>query len=202
MNKILQTSILIGRRYEMDNVSVIFTTEPERWGLRGDPLLWQLLKMRYQTTKLPYPPEKLPEDIAKIVEGLIGEEPRSGQIYKVEQFSRVHVGMSTGMIAWDYWLEKAIPLLRERLERANLSIDDNPTSRRRNYLRTSQTRTAHDRDASDSRVTQKWTTHRSGSIELISITTSDTLSTLVWHEYGNADPHATTVNSEECAKGR
>ncbi len=28
----------------MQYVSVIFTPEPNQWGLRGDPVLWQLLK--------------------------------------------------------------------------------------------------------------------------------------------------------------
>ena len=32
----------------MSNVSIIFTPEPDQWGLRGDPFLWQLLKERYQ----------------------------------------------------------------------------------------------------------------------------------------------------------
>ena len=108
----------------MGNVSVIFTPKPERWGLRGDPYLWQLLKIKYQTVELPYPPEKLPEDITRIVAELIGKEPRPNGHYKVETFSKIHVGMSTGMIAWDYWLETAIPLLMKRLEQANLSSRD------------------------------------------------------------------------------
>lgn len=40
----------------MSNVSIIFTPEPDQWGLRGDPFLWQLLKERYQAVELPYTP--------------------------------------------------------------------------------------------------------------------------------------------------
>ena len=43
----------------MSNVSIIFTPEPDQWGLRGDPFLWQLLKERYQAVELPYPPNGL-----------------------------------------------------------------------------------------------------------------------------------------------
>ena len=59
----------------MRYVSVIFTPEPDQWGLRGDPFLWQLLKERYQTVELPYPPNVLREEILRIFADLTGELP-------------------------------------------------------------------------------------------------------------------------------
>ncbi len=103
----------------MQYVSVIFTPEPSQWGLRGDPFLWHLLKERYQAAELPYPPEALRKEILRVFADLTGELPTPGKQYYVEQFAKTHVGMSTGWVSGDLWLDTAIPLLMERLERAN-----------------------------------------------------------------------------------
>ena len=108
----------------MRYVSVIFTPEPGQWGLRGDPFLWRLLKERYQAAELPYPPEALREDILRIFADLTGELPAPGKHYYVERFAKTHVGMSTGWVSGDFWLDTAIPLLMERLARANCLTDD------------------------------------------------------------------------------
>ena len=105
----------------MRYVSVIFTPEPDQWGLRGDPFLWQLLKERYQAVELPYPPKVLREEILRIFAGLTGELPAPDKRYYVERFAKTHVGMSTGWISGGFWLDTDIPLLMERLERANRS---------------------------------------------------------------------------------
>lgn len=105
----------------MSNVSIIFTPEPDQWGLRGDPFLWQLLKEQYQTVELPYPPKALREEIFRIFADLTGERPVSGKHYYAEQFAKTHVGMSTGWLSGDFWQLTAIPLLTERLEQANQS---------------------------------------------------------------------------------
>ena len=95
----------------MSNVSIIFTPEPDQWGLRGDPFLWRLLKERYQAA----------EEILHIFADLTGELPEPGKHYYVDQFAKTHVGMSTGWISGDFWQVTAIPLLMERLEQANRS---------------------------------------------------------------------------------
>ena len=97
-------------------VACIFDPEPIQWGLRGDPFLWQLLKKRYQTVELPYPPKTLREEILRIFADLTGELPEPGKHYYVEQFAKTHVGMSTGWISGDFWRTTAIPLLMERLD--------------------------------------------------------------------------------------
>ena len=53
-------------RYVSVIFTVIFTPEPDQWGLRGDPFLWRLLEERYQAAELPYPPEALREDILRV----------------------------------------------------------------------------------------------------------------------------------------
>lgn len=110
----------------MRYVSVIFTPEPVQWGLRGDPFLWRLLEERYQATELPYPPEALREEILRIFADLTGELPKPGKHYYADQFAKTHVGMSTGWVSGDFWLDTAIPLLMERLEQMNCSKEYAP----------------------------------------------------------------------------
>lgn len=97
-------------------VSEIFDEEPQRWGLRGDPFLWRYLKERYQTVALPYSVEELKQDILSVFEHFAGEPPAYGCIHRVPEFAKIRVGMSTGMISDDFWLDTAIPLLLERLK--------------------------------------------------------------------------------------
>ena len=105
-------------------VACIFEPEPVQWGLRGDPFLWRLLEERYQAAELPYPPEALREEILRIFADLAGELPTPGKRYYVERFAKTHVGMSTGWLSGDFWLDTAIPLRMERLERANRLTDN------------------------------------------------------------------------------
>ena len=65
-------------------VADIFEPEPIQWGLRGDLFLWQLLKERYQTVELPYPPNVLREEIFRIFADLTGELPEPGKHYYVD----------------------------------------------------------------------------------------------------------------------
>ena len=102
-------------------VACIFDPEPTQWGLRGDPFLWRLLKERYQTVELSYSPRVLREEILRIFADLTGELPKPGKQYYVKQFTKTHVGMSTGWVSGDFWQATAIPLLMERLEQANRS---------------------------------------------------------------------------------
>lgn len=101
-------------------VSEIFD-KPQQWGLRGDPFLWEYLENYYATIGLPYPVENLKEDILRIFKDFVGELPVRGKHYFVKEFAKTHVGMSTGCLSADFWLDKAIPLLSERLEDKNNS---------------------------------------------------------------------------------
>lgn len=100
-------------------VSEIFLEEPKRWGLRADPFLWRYLKERYETVALPYPPEELKRDILRAFEHFAGEPPILGGIHRAPEFAKTHVGMSTGLLSGDFWLDSAIPLLMQRLTGSN-----------------------------------------------------------------------------------
>ena len=99
-------------------VSEIFS-EPERWGLRGDPFLWEYLKNYYINFEIPYSVESLKKDIMQIFKNFTGEFPKTEKIYFVEEFAKTHVGMSTGKLSGTFWINEAIPMLSERLEKIN-----------------------------------------------------------------------------------
>ncbi|WP_394266817.1 hypothetical protein [Anaerotignum sp.] len=102
-------------------VSMIFAPEPDQWGLRGDPFFWRYLKAQYQTVPLPYSPKVFQKEVLHIFTELTGKPPAPDKHYFVEQFAERHVGMSTGYLSGDFWLQKAMPLLMKRLEQANQS---------------------------------------------------------------------------------
>lgn len=106
-------------------VSEIFAERPKRWGLRGDPFLWERLEKRYDTVAAPYPSEELRRGIMQELERLFGKAPSAGAFCFVPEFAKKHVGMSTGGISADFWLDTAIPLLVRRLERLNRQATGN-----------------------------------------------------------------------------
>lgn len=108
----------------MSKIASIFQPEPQRWGLRGDPKLWQYLHEHFVQFEvdLPCQPKLFVDECLKIITHLIGKSPQLGQSYYVELFASPHVGMSSGWISGEFWLETAIPLLVDRLKRANQGL--------------------------------------------------------------------------------
>lgn len=99
-------------------VSEIFA-EPEHWGLRGDQFLWRYLKDYYTAIEVPFSIEKLKKDIDSIFKDFTGEFPEHGKQYFVPEFAKIHVGMSTGQLSGNFWLNEAIPMLSKRLKELN-----------------------------------------------------------------------------------
>lgn len=103
------------------NVIIIFEPEPVRWGFRGDPWFWRHLKQELGSIELPLDPQRLEALIREEHRKLSGEELREGSMARVPQFE--HGGMTSGGISGSFWENVGIPLLRERLEKANLSLN-------------------------------------------------------------------------------
>lgn len=102
-------------------VSEIFAERPERWELRGDPVMWEMLEEHYESIAAPYPAEELRHDILRVLTRLFGKVPDEGDIIFVPEFAKRRGGMSSGAVSADFWIYTAIPLLTERLERLNAS---------------------------------------------------------------------------------
>ena len=95
-------------------LSVIFEPRPERWGFRGDPYFWDLLKGLAENMEIVSPGE-LEKWIKKEYLSL-SHKPLTGKYgdyAKIRAFD--HGGMSSGLLDNEWWLEEGIPLLKRRL---------------------------------------------------------------------------------------
>lgn len=99
-------------------VSEIFV-EPEKWGLRGDPLFWEYLKNHYADIEAPYPIEKFHSEILLIFQDFTGSPLEKEERYFVSEYAGVHTGMSSGQLDGSFWVDTAIPLLLNRLKKLN-----------------------------------------------------------------------------------
>lgn len=94
-------------------LAVLFNKEPDSWGGRGDPFLWDELAKIGETLMLPASVAELKELLLVLIRNLIGAGLAAGKLIQVPR-SQIG-GMSTGMVSADFWLDVAIPLLQQRL---------------------------------------------------------------------------------------
>ena len=86
--------------------------EPDQWGLRGDPYLWQELKEQLGMAPAPDTEQELVALLGRTIKGLLGEPFTMDGQYFVDRFA--HGGMSSGWVSGEWWLVKGIPLLVKR----------------------------------------------------------------------------------------
>ncbi len=93
-------------------IESLFHPEPQQWGLRGDPFLWQEMAGAFHDVPLPNSSPRLALEIGRMFETLTGQPITSGEFIWLERFA--HGGMSSGGIAPQFWRETAVPLLLSR----------------------------------------------------------------------------------------
>lgn len=95
-------------------ISQLFETEPPRWGLRGDPHLWQSLKEFFASVPMPTTETELQGHFAEAFETITKHRLDVQDTFYVE--SLAHGGMSSGMIDPQFWRERIWPLVLERFK--------------------------------------------------------------------------------------
>ena len=98
------------------NLSVIFEDKPKRWGFRGDPYFWDYLKERAENLEILSPDELeawIKDEYFSLSGKALTDEYMDFAV--IEQFA--HGGMSSGGVDNAWWMEKGIPLLKDRLTR-------------------------------------------------------------------------------------
>jgi molybdenum cofactor cytidylyltransferase len=90
----------------------LFTPVPNRWGLRGDPSLWEALRQSLRATPMPISERKLRKLLEHQIERLCGRPLATIDQLSVAEFDRG--GMSGGIVCGPYWRDTALPLLHER----------------------------------------------------------------------------------------
>lgn len=96
-------------------VSMIFEEKPKQWGLRGDPYLWEEMRKEFATVPITISLEEFVKEFKDVFEKLTGTPLTRGAHIFLSKYA--HGGMSSGQICGDFWIDKALPLLVERLKK-------------------------------------------------------------------------------------
>lgn len=88
---------------------LLFEESPPRWGLRGDPHLWNEMKGFSKTILLPSSAEELTQLLHQLFELLTGKPISIAENFYVEKHA--HGGMSSGYIDANHWQKEIIPEL-------------------------------------------------------------------------------------------
>ena len=101
----------------------IFNKDPEcGWALRGDIYLWNMFRAATRnwldpdTTNADSLNDTLEKMIRELYKKATRQELEGRGVDCVDLFGEVGYGMSKGAIQREWWIEKAIPLLKKRLE--------------------------------------------------------------------------------------
>ncbi len=95
-------------------VSAIFEEKPKQWGLRGDPYLWEDLKKEFSTVPITISLEDFVKEFKEAFEKHTGNPLTSDCHIFLSKYA--NGGMSSGQICGEFWMDKALPLLVERLK--------------------------------------------------------------------------------------
>ena len=99
------------------DLSIVFERRPSRWGLRGDPYLWDEMKDNCVTRSLDIDEYGIAKFVSEYFEKATGVPLTFEARAYVERFA--HGGMSSGSIDGGFWISKGIPTLIENLHRIN-----------------------------------------------------------------------------------
>jgi hypothetical protein len=99
-------------------MSVLFTPEPEQWGLRGDPGVWQAMKEHLASVPVPDSSADVERLLTNSFHAVVGVDITTDRQHDddhhvyLEQFARG--GMSSGVIDVHTWRDRLLPLLAAR----------------------------------------------------------------------------------------
>jgi len=90
----------------------LFQDKPSRWGLRGDPFLWEEMCGVLGEHAYPDTQEQLNLLLEQTFQRLTGRSIKEPRSVFVERYA--HGGISSGHVDPQFWRDKAFPLLLER----------------------------------------------------------------------------------------
>jgi len=96
----------------MNTVGDLFRTKPQGWGLRGDPFLWRDLARVFRQVPLPDSADTLKEMFDAAFLALTARPISTTGMFHVDRYA--HGGMSSGLIAPEFWRQRGFPLLLSR----------------------------------------------------------------------------------------
>jgi hypothetical protein len=98
----------------MKLVADLFSPEPMRWGLRGDPWVWQAMRDHLTGTYLPPTLGEVEAMLVTAFNRLVGTDLATAVEPSVFREQFAHGGPSSGGVHLDIWRAELIPLLVDR----------------------------------------------------------------------------------------
>ncbi|MDS4022885.1 MAG: hypothetical protein RKR03_20620 [Candidatus Competibacter sp.] len=96
----------------MKTVGELFKSEPQNWGLRGDPFLWQDLARIFRPVPLPDSVDILKAMLEGAFVAMTAHPINTCDMFYVERYT--HGGMSSGYVDPGFWRQNGFPLLVSR----------------------------------------------------------------------------------------
>jgi molybdenum cofactor cytidylyltransferase len=103
------------------NIADLMQPPPRRWGLRGDPLLWEAMAEALRTHPFPLDEMALNLSFATVFEALTDHPLETAPEHlRVTWTRRENGGMSNGLVSGPFWRDTCWPLIRDRFAQARL----------------------------------------------------------------------------------
>ena len=89
----------------------LFQYEPDTWGYRGDPYLWEDMRLLAFSKALLVPSDEIGvrQEVTMLFNELTGHDLNNSEPFVIDRYA--HGGQSSGYIGTNFWREKAIPFL-------------------------------------------------------------------------------------------
>ncbi len=102
----------------MKTIDLLFETGMSQWGLRGDPYLWEEMRVYFRGTPMPKTAVSLQSLIEETFVSLSGHPfPTKANLAPIPIKRFDHGGMSSGLISPDFWRDEALPHLIEQFNK-------------------------------------------------------------------------------------
>jgi hypothetical protein len=98
----------------MKNVADLFDPEPEQWGLRGDPWVWQALRDHLGESYLPPSIGEVEAMLYTAFNRLVAVDLATETAPSVYRDAFAHGGKSSGQVHLETWRAVLLPLLIDR----------------------------------------------------------------------------------------
>ena len=96
----------------MKRLNTVFSDPPGKWGLMGEPQLWEEFKAHFIQESAPGTEEKFLEELYDTFEKLTGRSVQSDSFIYVNRFNRGGIG--SGLVDPWNWRAVVIPALTRR----------------------------------------------------------------------------------------
>jgi hypothetical protein len=104
------------RKLNEISISSLLDEEPRQWGLRGDPFLWDEMRIKSKDKILLETEEMMQDYFYKLFYEITGIEITLNRNISLEKYY-VGFGMSGGVVCSKFWIKNGIPFILERYKK-------------------------------------------------------------------------------------